>query len=142
MRLQHKEQETTDIDRTLAREPDTQGYVPVEQESTVVKGEFATNTPQRSTRYNVVEAFCVAACLPVLEVFFHLMTRNLTSVAVVNLIPSPVYLEDTLKFIYFLLAAFVAVIMGVGVGFLANRRTMVTSLIIANVCIAMGAIQI
>lgn len=84
------------------------------------------------------EAFCVTTCLLALAVLWHFMTRNLTSVVATSLVPFLIDLEDAIKLIYFLLAALVAVIMGAGVGFLANRRTMVTSLTIANVCIAIG----
>lgn len=132
MRLQYEEQETADAYRSLALEPDTQGYVPAQQESMFRRNEVVTKRQSAPTRHHIGETLCVAAGLLIVGAIFQVLIRYVTSVMAVTLMPFPVTLGTSMRAVSFLLTGFAAIIIGVGVGLLANRRTMVTSLVAAN----------
>ncbi|MBC8136037.1 MAG: hypothetical protein H8F28_09150 [Fibrella sp.] len=132
MQLQQSEKETADVYQPSDRETDTENHVQPEQTRTDLRGDFTTKSQTVSLARWVGEVACITGSLFLVT----LVSRFLFSV-LINVLGDYVSFRNGVPPLFealsFLLAVIISVTIGVGVGLFANRRTMVKSLIVANV---------
>ncbi|MBC8136234.1 MAG: hypothetical protein H8F28_10135 [Fibrella sp.] len=137
MRLRQNEVEATDVHGTST--PGTAaalGYDQVELKSatpsTAYRGDLTAKAESEVSRFAPREAFRVTVCMLLLASLSHTITRYLTYAMAGMLMPFPVGSETIPGMISFVVMAIHVAAFGIGVGLLANRRTMVASVVVAN----------
>ncbi|MBC7808725.1 MAG: hypothetical protein H7145_21535 [Akkermansiaceae bacterium] len=138
MQQQRTEEETEEVYKPFARETDTENHPQTEHTGSHSLGDLATKMNSVPVGYRIGEALSVTIGLAVVTTISRLAFSVLIGTFATNFLTSPENLPQFIGVVSFVTTAVASIAIGVLVGFMANRRTMVGSLTVANVITAIG----
>lgn len=135
MRLRQTEVQTTGAAAYSApvQTNASEEYEQAEQESMTNQVGLTATKADEGSHFNTGEALRVTLCMMGLAVLAHTVTNYLTSATASMLFPFPVAPGIIPRIISGAVLALNVAAVGIGVGMLANRRTMTASIVAANV---------
>lgn len=138
MQLEQTDEETASVRVPTARETDTGTHVQQARTQPLHLGDIAGPQEAVTFGYRVSEAFIVTLCLAIITTATRILFSVVASIFANNFLTSRENLPNFVGGVSFVTTAIASLVIGVGVGLVANRRTMVGSLVVANIVTAIG----